>query len=95
MLPEDDENALPAYEEALRSIPFTLSQQSPSLSSDSSLSLVSSSSSNNNQDYLSPEPLNWMGMDISRVPSYGTALRSTTPCYLSPSLPNYDSIIMA
>lgn len=130
MLPEDDDNVLPAYEDAWRSIPYdaetlahmiAMGEVSPSaaaaaplpappassvppaliLTSDShsTLSSLSSSSVNSNsfseEDLLTPEPLPWMGIDISRVPSYTTALRTGVPCRLSPSLPNYESITIA
>lgn len=126
MLPEDDDNALPAYEDAWRSIPYdaeTLAHMiatgevSPSAASitpppptappalimasdsHSTLSSLSSNSINcnsfNEDDLLTPEPLPWMGIDISRVPSYTTALRTGAPCTLSPSLPNYESITIA
>ncbi|KAL7319611.1 hypothetical protein PS15m_002733 [Mucor circinelloides] len=133
MLPEDDDNTLPAYEDAWRSIPYdaeTLAHMiamgevpasaaaaappppppAPSstsfppaliLTSDShsTLSSLSSNSVNSNsfseEDLLTPEPLPWMGIDISRVPSYATALRTGAPCTLSPSLPNYESITIA
>lgn len=132
MLPEDDDNTLPAYEDAWRSIPYDaetlahmiamgevpasaaavappppLAPASTSfppaliLTSDShsTLSSLSSNSVNSNsfseEDLLTPEPLPWMGIDISRVPSYTTALRTGAPCTLSPSLPNYESITIA
>ncbi|KAI8638926.1 hypothetical protein BD408DRAFT_393256 [Parasitella parasitica] len=124
MLPEDDDNVLPAYEDAWRSIPYNvetlahmidMGEVSPSAAaaapppappallatsdSHSTLSSLSSNSVNSNsfseRDYMSPEPLPWMGIDISRVPSYTTALRTGTPCTLTPSLPNYESITLA
>lgn len=82
-MPDDDGNALPAYEDAIRAVPYTeetVTQliamgEIPALS-DSNLSVSSS---------------------LNRVPSYTTALRSSEPCDLQyPSLPNYyESISIA
>ncbi|KAI7901984.1 uncharacterized protein BX663DRAFT_436565 [Cokeromyces recurvatus] len=104
MIPEEDGNELPAYEDAWRSIPCDAETLTPlihvprtnSLPSIDSNSSLSSTLSNHQQqdDLLTPEPLPWMGFDISRVPSYGTALRSSVPCTLTPSLPNYESIVI-
>jgi hypothetical protein len=67
---------------------------SETLSSSTSSGISSAGNSfYSEEDMSSLEPVSWMGMDICRVPSYATALRTTDgPCTLSPSLPTYDSI---
>lgn len=146
-LPEDDENILPAYEDAWRSLPYdaqvlaqliamgeipsncpsssfsspsstpvssstrsrsttTNSSSSDSLASLSNSSLLSSARSSLylepedeelfNTEQPTPAAVCWRGMDICRVPSYATALRTTdVPCTLTSSLPTYESISIA
>ncbi|KAI8876883.1 hypothetical protein K501DRAFT_231270 [Backusella circina FSU 941] len=62
-----------------------------SYSSISTSSTLSTTSSSFDEDRLEPVP--WMGMDICRVPSYSTAVRTANiPCHIAPSLPSYESI---
>lgn len=101
LAPEDDENTLPAYEDAWKSTPYetfnTIGESRPPATPQlSSASIMSCASSTLSEDIEQPsEPICWNGMDISRVPSYATALLSDNiPCNYSPSLPTYDSIII-
>jgi hypothetical protein len=106
MAPEEDGNFLPAYEEALRSVPYTAettarlidtgeihyyattAMLSPPTMSDSHSTLSSSESEEDE-----PESLPWRGVNISRVPSYATALRTSGhSCQIPSELPTYDSI---
>lgn len=107
---EERGNFLPAYEEALRSTPYTsgttahlietgeiyfyaTSATLPTMvmSSDPN-STISSTSSSESENY-GHEPLSWRGVNMSRVPSYATALR--TAGQNSSELPTYDSIAIA
>lgn len=110
---EEEGNFLPAYEEALRSLPYTADTMprlietgeihyyatttaatAMVISPDSHSTLSSTSSSESEED--EPEPLSWRGVNITRVPSYATALRTAGhPCQISSELPTYDSIIIA
>lgn len=97
MIPEDDGSILPAYEDAIHSIPYTEDTVThliamgeipapPDMSlSDSSLSISSTISS-------SSTSTTWLGADMNRVPSYTTAILSSQPCDIYPSLPNYESL---
>ncbi|CAO3623902.1 unnamed protein product [Cunninghamella blakesleeana] len=120
---DEDVNALPAYEDAWKSLPYdpeTIAQMIASGSLPPSLAFaspnqaasiaantfsnddtVSSSTSSNSisSSHLSSQqqqqfdPLPWEGVDLSRVPSYTTAIRSTRIYSFSgTSLPNYDSL---
>lgn len=127
--PEEDQNALPAYEDAWRSAPYdpqqlealvargdlppSLAISAPNelasgatnlLSSDtddeaetprsnraSTISSSSSTGGNNTNTNLLGNP--WEGIDLSRVPSYTTAIRSNRLYSFSGSLPGYESII--
>ncbi|KAG2237231.1 hypothetical protein BDF21DRAFT_377119 [Thamnidium elegans] len=100
-LPEDEDDILPPYQENRRSIyydPETLAHMIAmgevmpcSRSSPPSLSSITSGSSIGCEDDVIPT--RWMGMDISTVPSYATALlASNIPCASSCSLPTYESI---
>lgn len=137
--PEEDINALPAYEDAWKSAPYDpqqvaaliargdlppslaisapnaaagtanatlsssdtddemdpLTQPNTPTSTDFNLNTNTNSSSNNSTsgggDGL--EPLPWQGIDLSRVPSYTTAIRSNRLYSFSGSLPGYDSVV--
>lgn len=99
MVPEQVGEDLPPYQDAWRSItshdPETLAHMIAMGEvippSDSYSSLSSSNSSLSDEEVTTP----WMGVNISRVPSYATALRTgNIPCHASSSLPTYDSIII-
>lgn len=113
LAPEDDQNALPAYEDAWKTIPYdseTLADMiamgevrppmTPQLTSDSVSSIMSDASSTlsslaEEEEEEENEPICWNGMDITRCPSYSTALLSNNvPCNYSQSLPSYDSIVI-
>lgn len=99
-VPQDDQDILPPYQATnRRSIhydPETLAHmiamgeiRPPARSSPPSLSSITSTESDSD-DLI---PTHWMGMDISTVPSYATALLSTNvPCASTSSLPTYESI---
>ncbi|ORZ12675.1 or S-antigen, C-terminal domain-domain-containing protein [Absidia repens] len=131
---EDDANALPAYEDAWRSMPYdpaTISQLIASGALPPSLGVSipnaaasmahtsfssddgdrvendngSTNSENNNTSTASSttalnieqasdcdSPLPWQGIDLSRVPSYTTAVRSNRLYSFSGSLPTYESV---
>jgi hypothetical protein len=102
--PEDDANILPTYENAWRSMPYDplLAEQLHTLreiprhvpSRSNSTDSSSTSSSSSIEDLLETMP--WMGFDISRVPSYGTAMRTVDiPHQFNSTLPTYDSLVMA
>ncbi|SAM07828.1 hypothetical protein [Absidia glauca] len=102
MVPEEDATVLPAYEDAWRSAPYnpsTNANSAPSSSSSSNRdSCASSASFSSEEDMHGDSPcqqdtLPWMGIDLSRVPSYTTALRTDRLySYSGYSLPAYDSI---
>ncbi|ORX54055.1 hypothetical protein DM01DRAFT_1390367 [Hesseltinella vesiculosa] len=77
-LSEEDGNVLPAYEDAWRTQPYS----EGGLSDSSSTSSVSSEA-----------PLPWLTSDLTRVPSYSSALRTgRLYSYSGNSLPSYDSL---
>jgi hypothetical protein len=101
----EDEDALPTYENAWRSAPYHPPLVVSSLPIGATPSLpdlvqpdfgkpwLSSgpSSASSSTSSLATEIMDYHpGVDLSRVPSYGTALRSRRPC--SDSLPTYESI---
>lgn len=100
MVPEEDATVLPAYEDAWRSAPYNPSTNSaPSSSSSSNRdSCASSASFSSEEDVHGDSPcqqdtLPWMGIDLSRVPSYTSALRTNRLySYSGYSLPAYDAI---
>ncbi|KAG0169847.1 hypothetical protein DFQ28_011346 [Apophysomyces sp. BC1034] len=86
--PEEDINALPAYEDAWKSVPYDPSILSELLASGG----LTNASSQTNEDE-NGDTLPWMGMDLTRVPSYSTAMRSSRlHSFSGPSLPTYDSL---
>ncbi|KAI8877421.1 hypothetical protein K501DRAFT_230266 [Backusella circina FSU 941] len=116
--PEEDENALPAYEDAWKSVPYDPQQLAALVESGDlppSLALTAPnqaaidarsrlSSDTDDEDSRASTPtgghreaadflsLPWQGIDLSRVPSYTTAIRSNRLYSFSGSLPGYDSI---
>ncbi|CAO3623768.1 unnamed protein product [Cunninghamella echinulata] len=110
--PEEDINALPAYEDAWRSVlyqpqitiesPHPLSPNPPTLCSrSSSASSFTSSLQSDDQEHYHDhhhsqqelDPIPWLGTDLSRVPSYRTALRSERLYSITRrDLPSYDSL---
>ncbi|KAI8992469.1 hypothetical protein BDB01DRAFT_717375 [Pilobolus umbonatus] len=76
----DDENTLPRYEANIGRCCVNMSSyNNPPL---------------DGPDNSSSASLSWMGTDISRVPSYRTAIRTAhIPLYISPSLPSYESTL--
>ncbi|KAI9305261.1 hypothetical protein BJ944DRAFT_265488 [Cunninghamella echinulata] len=126
---EEDANALPAYEDAWKSVPYdpttiaqliasgglppslaiatpnsaaslaatTFSNDDPPTGASTTTSLSPSSSSSINNSLVTEatnhdDPLPWQGLDLSRVPSYTTAIRSTRIYSFSGCLPTYDSL---
>ncbi|GAA5801135.1 hypothetical protein EDC94DRAFT_616074 [Helicostylum pulchrum] len=103
--PEEDENALPAYEDAWKSAPYDPQQvaaliargdlppsiaiTAPNEAASSANRTLSSSDTEEENDNLA---LPWEGIDISRVPSYTTAIRSNRLYSFSGSLPGYDAV---
>lgn len=113
--PEEDENTLPAYEDAWRSAPYDPAQlealvargdlppsiaiSAPNELASGATTLLSSSDTedetdsnrvSNSSDNLLSVP--WEGVDLSRVPSYTTAIRSNRLYSFSGSLPGYESV---
>ncbi|KAF7727843.1 hypothetical protein EC973_006956 [Apophysomyces ossiformis] len=89
--PEEDVNALPAYEDAWKSVPYD-----PSILSDLLASGGLSNASSQAEAEEHGDVLPWMGMDLTRVPSYSTAVRSSRLYSFSgPSLPTYDSLSLS
>lgn len=102
---EEDENALPAYEDAWKSAPYDPQQvaaliargdlppsvaiTAPNEAASSANRTLSSSDTEEENDHLA---LPWEGIDISRVPSYTTAIRSNRLYSFSGSLPGYDAV---
>lgn len=86
---------------ALSSVPASLreSQRSDRFSCASLTTFSSASSGGDDNGEISDSPLDplpWMGVDLSRVPSYTTALRTgRLYSYSGNSLPAYDSIVPA
>lgn len=116
--PEEDVNALPAYEDAWKSLPYDAAiiqslieagSLPPSVAvaipneaasaaraaADNSSSGSSSHSGSGEEDNVCGpnDPLPWQGLDLSRVPSYTTAVRSGRLYSFSGSLPPYEAII--
>ncbi|KAI8068516.1 hypothetical protein BC940DRAFT_332920 [Gongronella butleri] len=88
-IPEEDGNALPAYEDAWRTLPYS---QDADRSSPSSIASSSASSASASDD----DTLPWMCADLTRVPSYTTALRTgRLYSYSGNSLPSYDALLAA
>ncbi|KAI8343150.1 hypothetical protein BC941DRAFT_410554 [Chlamydoabsidia padenii] len=96
MVPEEDVTVLPAYEDAWRSAPYHPTDIANSDTSSSNRHSYASSASFSSEDDVLPceqDTLPWMGVDLSRVPSYATALRTgRLYSYSGYSLPTYDSI---
>ncbi|KAG1050683.1 hypothetical protein G6F43_007064 [Rhizopus delemar] len=114
MSPEEDENALPAYEDAWKSAPYDPQQIAalivrgdlpPSVAISTpnaaaigaNLSLASSDTEDDEPSTRPSTPVNtallWEGIDLSRVPSYTTAIRSNRLYSFSGSLPGYESAV--
>lgn len=121
--PTNDENALPAYEDAWKSAPYDPQQVAaliargdlpPSVAISApneaaigvNTTLSHSSDTEEETDHSQPNtplpggnridtlPLPWEGIDLSRVPSYTTAIRSNRLYSFSgSSLPGYDSLV--
>ncbi|KAG2198231.1 hypothetical protein INT46_005222 [Mucor plumbeus] len=125
--PEEDENALPAYEDAWKSAPYDPQQVAaliargdlpPSIAisapNEAAIGANTTLSSSDTDDedhhtrpstpvtpcvegYVAPADggltLPWQGIDLSRVPSYTTAIRSNRLYSFSGSLPGYDSLV--
>lgn len=114
--PEQDANALPAYEDAWKSAPYDPQQVAaliargdlpPSLAITAPNELASGAnmllSSSDTDDEDTPRTSNennnnmlgvpWEGIDLSRVPSYTTAIRSNRLYSFSGSLPGYDAVV--
>lgn len=118
--PEEDENVLPAYEDAWKSAPYDPQQVAaliargdlpPSIAisapneaaSAANRTLASSDTDDEGDSHTrshTPTSLDdnslalpWQGIDISRVPSYTTAIRSNRLYSFSGSLPGYDSVV--
>lgn len=108
--PEQDENALPAYEDAWKSAPYDPQQLAalvargdlpPSLAitapnelasgANATLSSSDTEDEESSGDRLGVNP--WEGVDLSRVPSYTTAIRSNRLYSFSGSLPGYDAVV--
>jgi hypothetical protein len=116
--PEEDENALPAYEDAWKSVPYdpqqlaalvergdlppSLALTAPNQAAIDARSRLSSDTDDEDSRASTPTgsrssaadqlSLPWEGIDLSRVPSYTTAIRSNRLYSFSGSLPGYDSI---
>jgi hypothetical protein len=121
--PENDENALPAYEDAWKSAPYDPQQVAaliargdlpPSIAISSpneaaigvNTTLSHSSDTEDESEHTNPNTptpsddrcsnslsLPWEGIDLSRVPSYTTAIRSNRLYSFSGSLPGYESLV--
>ncbi|CAO3621690.1 unnamed protein product [Mucor hiemalis] len=116
--PEEDENILPAYEDAWKSAPYDPQQvaaliargdlpPSIAISAPNAAAIGVNSTLNHNSDTdddtqpETPTPtdtnsslsLPWEGIDLSRVPSYTTAIRSNRLYSFSGSLPGYDAVV--
>lgn len=118
--PEEDDNALPSYEDAWKSAPYDPQQVEaliargdlpPSIAISApneaaigaSRTLASTDTDDEGDSHTQPSTpgstnngsleLPWQGIDISRVPSYTTAIRSNRLYSFSGSLPGYDSVI--
>lgn len=116
--PEEDENALPAYEDAWKSAPYDPQQvaaliargdlpPSIAISAPNAAAIGVNSTLNHNSDTEddtqpdTPTPTDatnslsvpWDGIDLSRVPSYTTAIRSNRLYSFSGSLPGYDAVV--
>lgn len=114
MSPEEDENTLPAYEDAWKSAPYDPQQvaaliargdlpPSVAISTPNAAAIVANNSlasSDTEDDEPNTRPstpvntaLLWEGIDLSRVPSYTTAIRSNRLYSFSGSLPGYESAV--
>ncbi|KAI9486917.1 MAG: hypothetical protein EXX96DRAFT_517266 [Benjaminiella poitrasii] len=113
--PEEDENALPAYEDAWKSAPYDPQQvaqliargdlppsiaiSAPNEAASGANTLLSSSDTDDENEASSATRNNnlnvpcWEGIDLSRVPSYTTAIRSNRLYSFSGSLPGYDAVV--
>lgn len=119
--PEEDENTLPAYEDAWKSVPYDPQQVAaliargdlpPSIAVSApneaaitaNSTLATNSDTDDDNEHTHPNTpttngsndslaLPWQGIDLSRVPSYTTAIRSNRLYSFSGSLPGYDSVV--
>ncbi|KAI7897545.1 uncharacterized protein BX663DRAFT_533762 [Cokeromyces recurvatus] len=109
--PEEDENALPSYEDAWRSAPYDPQQVSqliargdlppsiaisaPNEAASGVNAMLSSSDTDDENDSIRNNNTTpaWEGIDLSRVPSYTTAIRSNRLYSFSGSLPGYDAVV--
>ncbi|RCH79661.1 hypothetical protein CU098_004729, partial [Rhizopus stolonifer] len=110
--PVEDENVLPAYEDAWKSAPYDPQQVAtliargdlpPSIAisapNEAAIGVHTSSSNSDTEDENEAhgqavvDPLPWEGIDLSRVPSYTTAIRSNRLYSFSGSLPGYDAVV--
>ncbi|KAL0075699.1 hypothetical protein J3Q64DRAFT_1769164 [Phycomyces blakesleeanus] len=103
--PDEDINWLPAYEDAWKSAPYDPStleemvdrgQLPPSVAytlPNAAASQAHTSIASEDSEELGDLPsLPWQGIDLSRVPSYTTAIHSRRLYSFSGSLPTYDSV---
>ncbi|KAI8348022.1 hypothetical protein EDC96DRAFT_312947 [Choanephora cucurbitarum] len=110
--PVEDENALPAYEDAWKSAPYDPQQvatliargdlppsiaiSAPNEAACGVNALLSNSDTEDESEAHGGaivDPLPWQGIDLSRVPSYTTAIRSNRLYSFSGSLPGYDAAV--
>ncbi|KAI9323064.1 hypothetical protein BX666DRAFT_2016549 [Dichotomocladium elegans] len=94
---DQDANELPSYEDAWKSLPYDADTVAsliaagafPVVSSSSSSSSSRSSHIDDDEDHLP-----WEGFDLTRVPSYATAVRSNRlHSFSGHSLPPYESLM--
>ncbi|CAO3679296.1 unnamed protein product [Rhizopus stolonifer] len=100
--PDGDENTLPTYEDAWKSAPYDPQQVAtliargdlpPSLALSTPNAAASVANNLNGSDTEDEEPVpSWDSIDLSRVPSYTTAIRSNRLYSFSGSLPGYESL---
>ncbi|KAF7728656.1 hypothetical protein EC973_005693 [Apophysomyces ossiformis] len=101
--PEEDVNALPAYEDAWKSLPYDPSMVSALIAAGGlppsvALAIPNEAASRartavaEEAEEYDDTPSPWQGVDLSRVPSYTTAIRSGRLYSFSGSLPAYDSV---
>lgn len=106
----EEVNALPAYEDAWKSMPYdpevlrqliasggmprSLGVAIPNAAASSAHQPPSTSNSDEDDEGSNDDRLPWdiSGIDLSRVPSYTTAVRSNRLYSFSGSLPTYESI---
>lgn len=102
--PEEDADELPAYEDAWKSLPYDpntiaalissgdLSASGFSRPSTQLFNDAGSTSGSSSSEDEGPAP--WEGFDLTRVPSYSTALRTGRQhSFSGPSLPPYESLV--